>query len=136
MTPAAVLALGVLSLALVACAPGEPEIRFRYQAALDGFEVRQQPGTPDQLGRRLDQDVILHLSIQHDSPETLPRLPLDVTRVDVQGRVREHRRVWVDTSRIGRGQAAPVTQQLEDVVYRPGDGFRISISQTDDGPSA
>ena len=129
------LALGMAGMAGIplGCAPAEPELRSRYQAALDGFEVRQQPRPqPDPL----DQDIVLHLTVRHDSPETLPRLPLEVARVDPQGRVRERRQVWIDTSRIEPGRPAAVAQRLEDVDYQPGDVIRIAIPKTDDGPSA
>ena len=95
------------------------ELRSRYEAALDGFVVRQEPGAAG----RLDQDVELRLRVRHQGEEELPGITLDVVQTDAAGRDKRRWRVWVESG------AGETTRLLEDVEYRPGDGFRVEVRQ-------
>lgn len=95
------------------------ELRSRYEAELDGFTVLQEPGVAGQL----EQDVELRLRVHHEGEEELPGITLDVVQSDAARRDKRRWRVWVEPG------AGETTRRLEDVEYRPGDGFRVEVRQ-------
>lgn len=95
------------------------ELRSRYEAELDGFTVLQEPGAAGQL----EQDVELRLRVHHEGEEELPGITLDVVQTDAARRDKRRWRVWVEPG------AGETTRRLEDVEYRPGDGFRVEVRQ-------
>jgi len=112
----------VCLLALAGCA-GDPaaEIearRARYSAELGGFTVRDQPGE--------ERRVILDVLVRFDGKQPLPGLTLDVSIADAGGKERERRRVWIETVGAGPG-GVQLSVPLEDVEYRPGDGFWVEV---------
>lgn len=102
------------------------EARAQYVAAVDGFVVRQEP-VP-----RLRQDVDLGLTVRReeageDEREGLPGITVDVDQVDAAGTSRRHWRLWVDTAGLAPGRELRTEQELKDVDYAPGDGFRVEV---------
>lgn len=153
--PALLGVVGLLGLGLAcglsACGPSAEDIaeaRARYVAALDGFMVRQEPvlAADPSTAPQLEQDVTLDLTIQRQAlPKTwerrsrtwtgelpeglegLPGITLDVDQVDAAGKSRRHWRVWIETAGLAPGGVLRVGQELDDVNFAPGDGFRVEV---------
>jgi hypothetical protein len=119
--------LGALALAALgaACA-GDPVARLearraRYTATVQSFVVRDEAEPGGQ------PKIVLDLLIEHDDTgEALPGITLDVSMADSSGTEKAHRRIWVDTSRVGPG-GAQTSLQLDDLPYQPGDGFFAEV---------
>jgi hypothetical protein len=122
--PPALFALGVAILA-VACA-GDPVARLearraRYTATVQSFVVKDEGAAAAQ------PQILLDLLIQHDDAgEPLPGITLDVSMADSSGNEKAHRRIWVDTTRVGPG-GAQTSIQFDDLPYQPGDGFFVEV---------
>ncbi|HVS00947.1 MAG TPA: hypothetical protein VMW27_30280 [Thermoanaerobaculia bacterium] len=126
MSPRSAQLLGLLMLVVTTLFAGctselerATESRSRYEAALDGFTVLQQP---DPTGR-LDQDVEIRLRVHHRGGEELPGITVDVVQTDAARQDKRRWQVWVESG------AEETTRRLEDVDYRPGDGFRVEVRQ-------
>jgi hypothetical protein len=72
-------------------------------------------------------DVILDIVVRHTSDEMLPGITLDLSHADAAGVEKEHRRLWVDTSDLAKGDSLQVNETLEDVDYDEGDGFHVEV---------
>jgi len=123
-TPRSRRALCTLSLlAAFACA-GDParEIENRradYTASVTGFLLRDEPG-------RERSQVILDVLLAGEASPPLPGLTLDVSMAGPDGREKAHRRVYVDSSTVGRG-GQQVALTFDDLPYAPGDGFWVEV---------
>ena len=73
------------------------------------------------------QIVRLDILLQHDSPEKLPGITLDVEMVD-SNKVRKNSwKFWVDTSELPKATGTQFVHQLDDVDYVEGDGFDVEV---------
>lgn len=127
-------------------------IRSRYTAELTGFVVREEPeegavegvdvasgegaeaaaevleaegvGT-DELP--LTSEVIFDILVAVEGTEKLPGITLDLSQVDSEREEKDHRLLWVDTSRVERGSGTQFTYVLDDISYEPGDGFHVEV---------
>jgi hypothetical protein len=152
----------ILSLLLaVACGPGSTEervenARARYEAALEGWVVRDDParalpevvevnfedGLPPEEAVAstadgeeepmpppgpIPRDVTLNIRLWHNNPGLLPGITLDVIHADEHEREKETHRVWVDTSRLARGQEIQFDHLLRNVVVEAGDRFAVRV---------
>ncbi|TNF71954.1 MAG: hypothetical protein EP299_10550 [Acidobacteria bacterium] len=134
------------------------QTRSLYKARLNGFIVREEPVggveefveteisaeepadevieevTEEEIREELEpvpvvQKVLLDILIQHDSPEKLPGLTVDISMVDAQGNDKGHWRVWFDTANIVKATPTQFTHVLEDIGYVEGDGFFVEVRQ-------
>ncbi len=151
----AVVVLVVLGTA-VACAPASPEervaqIRSLYKAKLNGFLVQEEPLVPLEAppegeegveaparaeGAEAElpaepvpvrQKVLLDIMLQHDSPERLPGVTVDISMVDGNQQPKGEWRAWFETADIPKANQRVFTYVLEDVDYREGDGFAVEV---------
>ncbi|MCP4205051.1 MAG: hypothetical protein GY769_24345 [bacterium] len=73
------------------------------------------------------QTVRVDILIQHDSPEKLPGITLDLEMVDAQEVLKDSWKVWVDTSELPKATGSQFTHVLEDIDYAEGDGFSVDV---------
>jgi len=109
-------------------------LRLHYRANLVGFMVLPAANTQGQAplsGAGLSSDLELRIQIQHDSPEKLPGLTLEVQRLGPDGDdvERQHGRVWVDVSAIEAGPGGEVRATLPAVPYVPGERLHVFVRQ-------
>lgn len=149
--------LALIVAAVAACTPQNPEqrvaaMRAKYEAKLIGFVAKHEPPAPSvepapQEEEReltpadLDQpiappevqelpltvDVVLDILVTNQNNEALPGLTVDVSQVDAAKQEKGHWRIWVDTSKVGRGPGTSVTHTLPGVDYVEGDGFLVEV---------
>ena len=72
-------------------------------------------------------NVLLDILIQHDSPDILPGITVDISMADADGNPKGAWKVWFDTSKVLKANVTPYTHVLEDVPYVEGDGFFAEI---------
>ena len=72
-------------------------------------------------------NILLDILIQHDSPEILPGITVDISMADAAGNEKGAWKVWFDTSKVLKANVTPYTHVLEDVPYEEGDGFFAEI---------
>ena len=72
-------------------------------------------------------NILLDILIQHDSPEILPGITVDISMADPEGNQKGAWKVWFDTSKMLKANVTPYTHVLEDVPYVEGDGFFAEI---------
>jgi hypothetical protein len=147
----------VLLLAACAGTPEDRVARLRgmYSARLNGFIVEQPPAPeplmmeeeegeepmapveeaaeepmepmePEPMGPQT-HDIRLDILIQHDSPERLPGVTVDISMVDGAGAEKGAWKVWFDTANMPKANVTQYTHLLEDVPYEEGDGFYAEI---------
>lgn len=73
------------------------------------------------------QDIVVDILLQHDSPEKLPGITLDISMVDPSKAEKAHWRVWVDTANLVKATGSQFAHILEDVDYMEGDGFSVEV---------
>lgn len=73
------------------------------------------------------QDVAIDILLQHDSPEKLPGITLDIEMVDSNKQTKNSWRVWVETAKLPKATGTQFTHLLEDVDYVEGDGFSVEV---------
>jgi len=117
------LPLALLALATAGCG-GDPvqELqarRARYEAELTGFVVRDEPAAAR-------PDILLDVLVRGTAEPPLDRLTLDISMAGADGAERLHRRVAVDVRGVGPG-GSQLAITLEEVEYRPGDGFWVEV---------
>ncbi len=122
-TAAVVLLSTLLLVAGTACA-GDPatkieQRRARYDASLQSFVVRDDPGAPQQY-------LLDVLVTWQGGEEALAGLTLDVSMADAAGKEKVERRAWVDVAGVGRG-GTQVAVTLTDLPWQPGDGFFVEV---------
>ena len=100
------------------------EARLRYAVRPGGFVVHDLPATASEPARQI---VVLEVVVRRLSQPKLAGLTLDVSLRDARGREKDHRRVWVDTSRIPNDGEEKHDLRLEGVSFAPGDRFRVEI---------
>ncbi len=111
-------------------------LRAHYRANLVGFMVL--PGAAAQApsaaaaGAPVASDLELRIQIQHDSPEKLAGLTLEVQRLGPDGDdvERQHERLWVDVSAIEAGPGGEVRATLRGVPYVPGERLHVFVRQS------
>ena len=72
-------------------------------------------------------NILLDILIQHDSPEMLPGVTVDISMADADGNEKGAWKVWFDTSKMLKANVTPYSHVLEDVPYAEGDGFYAEI---------
>ncbi|MDH4066453.1 MAG: hypothetical protein OEW19_18785 [Acidobacteriota bacterium] len=73
------------------------------------------------------QDVLLDILLQHDSPEKLPGITLDISMVDAAEKPVASWKVWVDTAKLPKATGTQFTNLLEDVPYEEGYAFSVEV---------
>lgn len=73
------------------------------------------------------QDIAIDILLQHDSPEKLPGITLDIEMVDAAEKTKNTWKVWVDTATLPKATGTQFTHLLEDVDYEEGDGFNVEV---------
>lgn len=81
-------------------------------------EVEMPPANPD---------ILLDILIQHDSPELLPGVTVDISLADGTGNEKASWKVYFDTSTVKKANVTQYTHVLEDVPYVEGDGFFAEV---------
>jgi hypothetical protein len=152
-----VLYICLLILVLAACGAGSPEnLRGMYSARLNGFIVQEQAPAeteaPAEEGAEaaepaaeatedvdeaemaepmeapaVNPNIMLDILIQHDSPEILPGITVDISWADGEGNEKDSWKVWFDTSTVKKANVTQYTHVLEDVAYEEGDGFFAEV---------
>ncbi len=149
------LLLPMVALLLTACAPKSPEekvaqLRTYYKARLIGFIVEAEPvleepaeepmeGTEGEPGEGeamesaettvpIRQNVTLDILLQHDSPEKLPGITLDIEMVDSNKERKNAWKLWVDTSELPKATGIQFVHVLENLDYEEGDGFSVEVT--------
>jgi hypothetical protein len=131
-------------------------LRGMYSARLNGFLVQAQPApepevyaeegvepmAPDtemeegeaegEMAEPMEPapanpDIMLDILIQHDSPELLPGITLDISMADGAGNAKGDWKVWFDTATMKKANVTQYTHVLEDVPYEEGDGFFVEV---------
>ncbi len=144
------------AIALSACVPRSPEekvawLRSLYKARVNGFIVQEEPWEEAELAPEealgalegeavegeegeepveatpVEQKIMLDILIQHDSPEKLPGITVDISMVDASEQEKGHWRVWFDTSKIAKANPTQFTHILQGVTYQEGDGFSAEV---------
>ena len=72
-------------------------------------------------------NILLDILVQHDSPEILPGITVDVSMADADGNEKGAWRVFFDTSKVLKANVTPYSHVLEDVPYVEGDGFFAEV---------
>jgi len=72
-------------------------------------------------------DIMLDILIQHDSPELLSGITVDVSMADGAGNEKGAWKVWFDTSAMKKANVTQYSHVLEDVPYVEGDGFFAEV---------
>jgi hypothetical protein len=71
----------------------------------------------------VNPDILLDILIQHDSPELLPGVTVDISLADAAGTEKASWKVYFDTSTVKKANVTQYTHVLTDVPYEEGDGF-------------
>ncbi len=87
----------------------------------EGEDMEASPMVP------VHQNVLVDILLQHDSPEKLPGITLDLEMVDAQEVQKHSWKVWVDTSELPKATGTQFTHLLEDIDYVEGDGFSVEV---------
>ena len=95
--------------------------------ALEGEAVEGEEGEEPVEATPVEQKILLDILIQHDSPEKLPGITVDISMVDASEQEKGHWRVWFDTSKIPKATPTQFTHILEGVAYEEGDGFNVEV---------
>ena len=72
-------------------------------------------------------NIMLDILVQHDSPEILPGITVDISMADADGNEKGAWKAWFDTSSVRKANIRPYTHVLEDVPYVEGDGFFAEV---------
>lgn len=75
----------------------------------------------------VNPDIMLDVLIQHDSPELLPGVTVDVSMADGAGNEKGSWKVWFDTSAMKKANVTQYTHVLQDVPYEEGYGFFAEV---------
>lgn len=131
-------------------------LRGMYAARLNGFIVQQPAAEPDAMAEEMAEeasaeeaagaeeaaegemaeevemppanpDILLDILIQHDSPELLPGITVDISLADGASNEKASWKVYFDTSTVKKANVTQYTHVLEDVPYEEGDGFFAEI---------
>ena len=94
---------------------GEPEVEGEGEMVM---AMEMPPANPN---------IMLDILIQHDSPELLPGITVDVSMADADGNEKGAWKVWFDTSTVRKANVTQYTHTLEDVPYEEGDGFFAEV---------
>ncbi len=73
------------------------------------------------------QDVQLEILLQHDSPEKLPGVTLDISMVNAGEVEVAHWKLWVDTAKLPKATGTQFSHLLEDVDYEEGYAFSVEV---------
>jgi hypothetical protein len=73
------------------------------------------------------QNVNIEILLQHDSPEKLPGITLDVEMVDSSQKTKGTWKVWAETANLPKATGTQFSHRLEDVDYVVGDGFNVEV---------
>lgn len=84
-------------------------------------EAADTPDTP------VLQNVGVDILLQHDSPEKLPGITLDIEMVDSNEQPKNSWKLWVDTSSLPKATGTQFTHLLENIDYVEGDGFSVEV---------
>jgi hypothetical protein len=131
-------------------------LRGMYSARLNGFLVQAQPAPEPEIYTEegaepmapdnemeegegegemaepmamepANPNIMLDILIQHDSPELLPGITVDVSMADGAGNQKGAWKVWFDTSTVRKANVTQYSHVLEDVPYVEGDGFFAEV---------
>jgi hypothetical protein len=72
-------------------------------------------------------DIMLDILIQHDSPELLPGITVDISMADSAGNEKGAWKVWFDTATVRKANVTQYSHVLEDVPYVEGYGFFAEV---------
>lgn len=73
------------------------------------------------------QNVRVDILLQHDSPDRLSGITLDIEMVDANKVPKNVWKIWVDTKALAKGTGTQFGHLLEDVDYVEGDGFGVEV---------
>jgi hypothetical protein len=99
----------------------EPVVPEAEPAEGEGEAAEPPPAPP------ANPDIMLDILIQHDSPELLPGITVDISMADAEGNEKGSWKVWFDTSTVKKANVTQYTHVLEDVPYEEGDGFFAEV---------
>ena len=114
-------------------APAEPEMAV--EEGMEGEEPAAEPAEGDE-GEEMAEpmamppanpNILLDILIQHDSPEKLPGITVDISMADADGNEKGAWKAFFDTSKMLKANVTPYSHVLEDVPYEEGDGFFAEI---------
>lgn len=72
-------------------------------------------------------NILLDILIQHDSPELLAGITVDISMADSAGNEKGAWKVWFDTANVRKANITQYSHVLEDVPYVEGDGFFAEV---------
>ncbi len=72
-------------------------------------------------------NIMLDILIQHDSPEMLPGITVDITMADADGNQKGAWKVWFDTADLLKANVRSYTHVLEEVPWEEGLGFFAEV---------
>ncbi len=102
--------------------PGNEEGADGVEAGdADGEEIMEAEPVP------IRQTVHLDILLQHDSPEKLPGVTLDLIMVDASQAEKHRWLVWVDTAKLPKATGTQFTHLIEDIDYEEGDAFSVEV---------
>lgn len=73
------------------------------------------------------KNLMLDILVSNDSFKSLPGITLDISMVDKSGKEIEHRRLWVNTSKVVLGSPVQVSDVLKNVPYQQGYGINVEV---------
>ncbi len=75
----------------------------------------------------VNKNLMLDILVSNDSFKSMPGITLDISMVDASGKEIEHRRLWVDTSKVVVGSPVQISDVLKGVPYKQGDGINVEV---------
>ena len=97
------------------------------EAALEEGEGEGEMAEPMEMAPPANPDILLDVLIQHDSPDLLAGITVDVSMADGSGTEKGAWKIWFDTATVKKANATQYTHVLEDVPYEEGDGFFAEV---------
>ena len=97
---------------------------------MDGAEIVADEGEAMEMAEAtvpVRQNVRIDILLQHQSPEKLPGITLDIEMVDSNKVQKNSWKLWVDTAELPKATGTQFVHLLEDADYVEGDGFDVEV---------
>ena len=132
----------VVAIFIGACGETDPYAvieaqRTQYTAQAQGFYVDERvidrdpvqdaDGNEVSIAPIIEKDILLDILVQNEAAEPLAGLTVDFEHVDSAGSIKSARKIFLDTSEVGRGNVGSFSETLSNVDYTDGDAFTVNV---------
>lgn len=131
LRPSFVLGLLLLLSATVACQSPEEKIanaRKGYQVTLNAWLLKDSAEPPADSPPRT-VEVLFDLLVQHQQPENLPGLTLDISHADPFGKEKRSWRRYVEVPAMIKGQSSQISFNEKVDNFVDGDSFSVTLEK-------